>query len=131
MENTAGEESLWLKLLQQSSVRSVLPDATVVTLCADSFIRKHILHILAQDDSSEDEGLGDLELIHSAFLEVEDSAFESPVKVNLWGFDDRILPHTADIIKTSALTHQVYLCSIFNVLSAGYNSNEKCQFICN
>jgi hypothetical protein len=101
------ESSLWLKLLQQNSARSINPDSLVIVLGGSSYQRKDILQYICLSTQADDDGLGELELVNNSFFEVEDAAFEVPVKINLWGFQDKILPHISQIIKPSTDSQQL------------------------
>lgn len=101
------DESLWLKLLQQNSARTVTPHSTVLVIGGNTYQRKDVLRNLAQSSAAgDDDSLGELELVNSAFFEVEDAVFDTPVKVNMWGFHDKLVPHVSQIIK-SAETQKV------------------------
>lgn len=96
------DESLWLKLLQQNSARTVTPNSTVLVIGGNTYQRKDILRNLAQSSAAgDDDSLGELELVNSAFFEVEDAVFDTPVKVNMWGFHDKLIPHVSQIVKAA------------------------------
>lgn len=101
------ESSLWLKLLQQNSARAVNSDSLVIVLGGSSYQRKDLLQYICLSGQSDEDSLGELELVNNAFFEVEDSAFEVPVKINLWGFQDKIIPHISQIINSSIDSQQV------------------------
>lgn len=90
-------ESLWLKLLTQSSTRTITPESTCIVLGDNGSGKRSLVSSLCKSDTSE-HSLSWLEIATYNFFEVDDPAFQSPTKINLWAIDERLIKYTSDLL---------------------------------
>lgn len=93
-------ENLWLKLLNQSSKRVLVPESACVVAGEADSGKAALLSRLAQQPSLQ-VAASSLELIHYNFIDVEDSSLAMPTKVHLWQLDERLLPCAKDLLSST------------------------------
>lgn len=99
---TATEDSLWLRLLRESSSRTAAPEATCLVVGDDIADKKTLLSALAPPAFNLDtfhSPLEKIELITNLYFEIDDNGLEAPAKINMWGFDSKVFPHAVELVK--------------------------------
>jgi hypothetical protein len=99
-------QSLWLKLLHGNAKKSAAPNITNIILGSNSILRKQLVNLLGQNDQMET-GLDNVELVHYSHFDIEDPSFDTPQKLNIWAFDEKIISSAAELINLGKTPQRV------------------------
>lgn len=104
------QESLWLKLLRQSSTRATTAETTCVVIGDANAGKRSLLAQLglngrtpASETQTEAPIPSLIEMANYDFLDVEHEALASSSKVHLWSFDDRLFSHSLELLPRGAV----------------------------
>jgi hypothetical protein len=120
----SADESLWLKLLRESSTRGVTPDASCI-IVGDADGAKGIMDSVGQSfasnhDSSSQDTSSFLEMLCYDCMDIiEDGALETNTKIHFWNFDERLISLNNELLPPPLVAsnlHKVSCGSLFYAL---------------